>query len=249
MLGILLGIITIILSCGIKGDPKPVIKPEYSLKILGNFVVIEIRKGKLEGKNFLKKGNFYTKKVKNTECFNIIGEGTRERICVKGEPLRKVEVDTYRETDSIVVHLPQDLEYEAYIYRGDLILPPPVASGKGSRVSLPVKGRSYQVRIFLLKEGKAFAYVDVYVPPERVFVPPPSQVTLLKKGKRIYILWVHPWENVRFKVFKNSSLVTPEPSRSRVFSDRIPKEETLYEIVAVDDLGNESPPARVVYKP
>ena len=78
------------LSCGIKGDVKPLPEPEYKLSRIGNKVYLIPKNEKIVPEGFLKRKGFYVREEPGRFCFSVKHlEGKEELACVGGSPHKR----------------------------------------------------------------------------------------------------------------------------------------------------------------
>ncbi|WP_157560584.1 hypothetical protein [Hydrogenivirga sp. 128-5-R1-1] len=238
------------LSCGIKGDVKPLPEPEYKLSRIGNKVYLIPKNEKIVPEGFLKRKGFYVREEPGRFCFSVKHlEGKEELACVGGSPHKRPRLKLEVREEYVRVLFEEGGTYRVYPYEEEL-LPEPVKEVKGDSLSLERRLNPYRVAITMVVGGVESEPVVVEVPPRKPPKPPkPEHLRLVVKGDKLYLYWWTEEEKVGFLVFRNGKLLTRRPLRNNVFVDRVPEGEAVYEVRSVNEFGVESEPARIIYRP
>ena len=238
-----------LLSCGIKTDVEPLPKPKYRVLRVGELVYIIPEDKNVIPEGFRKEGNFFVKKERGRFCFRVRHvEGKEETRCVREASSDKPEARVEVEGDHLKLSLEEEGKYRVYPYR-DRLIPQPIEEVEGDLITLKRKYEPYKVAITKVENGIESAPIVVDVPALKPPTPtPPKGVKILKKAGKIYIYW---WaeENMKYMVYKNGMPLTKEPTQATIVSDEIPAQETTYEVIAINEFGVRSKPARIIYKP
>lgn len=239
----------ILLSCGIKTDVEPLPKPKYKVLRVGDWVYIIPEDKKVIPEGFRKEGNFFVRKERGRFCFRVRHvEGKEETRCVREASSEKPRARLKVEGDKLKVLMEEEGIYRVYPYR-DPLIPSPIEETESGLIILSRKYKPYKVAITKVVDGIESDPIIVEVPALKPPAPPPPKgVKILKKAGKIYIYW---WaeENMKYMVYRNGEPLTKEPTHATIVSDDIPKQETTYEVVAINEFGVKSKPTRITYKP
>ncbi len=241
--------LTLFLSCGVKSDVKPLPEPEYEVLRIGEMVYLIPKNREVMPEGFRKEDGFFLRRERKKFCFEVKHvEGKSELACVGRAVEEKPSVELRLTREEAVLLFKDPGRYRIYPFRGELI-PRRISEVKGDRAVLKRGYKPYKVAVTKVINGSESPPVIVEIAPREPPKPSrPEGLKLVVRGGKLYLYW---WseEDVRFLVYKNGELVTPEPTVQNVFVDDLPREKTTYEIRAVNEFGVKSEPVRIIYKP
>jgi len=247
---LLLSVALLTLSCGIKRPPKPLSPPEYEVRRIGSKVYLIPKTKDIVAEGFVSKNGFFLREDPNSFCFGVrSSQGKEVRSCV-GEA--KVERPSFevRVGEEDVEVLLEEGTYRLYPYREGELVPEQQGEVRGGRVELRREFRERKVWITKVIGDVESEPALITVPPIQPPQPkPPEDLIYMVRGEKIYLYWWTGEENVRSLVYKNGKLLTQEPILRNYFVDDLPREETLYEIVLVNEMGGRSEPGKIIYRP
>ncbi len=241
----------LILSCGIKKPPKPLPPPEYELKRIGSKVYLIPKIKGLKAEGFVPIDGFLVRDDPSRFCFKVSSPKGREVLsCVEeagaGRPSLEVEV----KNDRVEIIAKEVGTYRLYPYRDGKLIPKPLAEVRGRKMEIERGLKPKIVGVTKVMGRVESEPTIVEIPPVEPLRPaPPEDVRYVVRGDKLFLYWWGPDDEVRFLVYRNGKLLTPEPIVSNYYVDELPKRETVYEIVSVNSAGAKSEPARIVYRP
>ena len=241
-------ILFLIEACGIKRPPKPPPYPEFQVRRIGGYVYLLTQDRDVVPEGFEKLGNFWVVKRQERFCFEVSHRRGRSVMrCVeeapKGKP--KVKIEVYEER--VLLRLKGYKLYRVYRFEGYLV-PVPVAESKGT-VTLRRGEKRKVFAVTGVMGNRETEPVLIEVPPLQLPKPkPPEDLSYTVRGKRIVLFW-RGEEGLKYLVYRNGELLTSEPIISNVFIDKLPPPGTVYRVVSVDERGERSEPAEIVYRP
>ena len=242
--------IGLILSCGIKKPPKPVLPPKYELKRIGSKVFLIPKTKALKAEGFVPVNGLLLKEDPSRFCFKVSGPQGKEVLsCVEEAVKVRPKAEAKVVEDKVEVLMADKGTYRVYAYKGGELVPKPVMEFSGNRIELK---RDYKEKIFGITKviGKVESEpVVVKIPPLEPPEPePPEDLRYIVRGGKLYIYW-SGGDDLSFLVYRNGKLLTSEPIVRNYFVDKLPEAETVYEVVSVNRLGGKSKPVRIVYRP
>ena len=242
--------IGLIFSCGIKKPPKPIPPPQYELKRIGSNVFLIPKTQGLKAEGFVPLDGFLVREDPSRFCFKVSSPQSKKvLVCIEEAVSVRPRFELQIKKDRLVVRMEEEGRYRVYPYRDGKLVPTPLMEVEGGSIELK---RDYKKKVFGITKvvGKVESEpVVVKVPPLKPPEPdPPRDLRYIIRGGKIYIYW---WggEDLRFLVYRNRRLLTPEPIVRNYFVDKLPESEAIYEIVSVNRFGGRSKPARIVYRP
>jgi hypothetical protein len=234
------------LSCGIKKSPKPLKKPNVSIKVIGSSVYIIPYEPITKPKGFIYSGRYLYKEVKKGECFKISAPNRKAlKFCVESILVQKPKVDIEEDREGVLLKPGGFERYRLYPLEGV----PMLEKGKEVKGQLYIE-KDFISRCFALTgvkgSAESFPYEFCVSPKTPPKPPKPLNLTLTLLGGRLVLLWDSE-SGLEYVIYKNGKEVARV--RSNVFIDAIPEEETLYEVRSLNRFGVLSEPAGAIYSP
>ena len=237
----------ILFSCGIKKHPKPPLKPNFSVKRIGEYVYVIPKESDISVKSFKYDDKYFYRKTKDEYCFTVKSPGKKKvKRCVDKAVTRMPEVSVNEGEDSVEIHPRGFKRYILYPFEDKPLLD----KGKEfTREKIVIK-RDFVKRCYALTGVLGNSESPFYkfcISPKPAPVPqPPRNLSITVKGNTLILVWSFV-EHLEYVVYKNGKEVTR--LKTNVFIDKLPDEETTYEVISVNELGKRSEPARITYRP
>ncbi len=241
-------IIPIILSCGIKKSPKPPLKPKFDVKRIGAYVYVIPKEDNITVKGFKKHGNYYLKMVSGKDCFKVKSPGKSDaRVCVEEALTLTPEVEIKRRGEHVELALRGFRRWNLYELKEDNLI---LESEREVRRKTLRLERDYVKRCYAItgvmgkRESPPYNFC---VSPKPIPRPePPKNLELVVSQDKLILVWSLK-ESLEYVVYKNGREVYR--TRGNSFVGELPEGTTTYEVIAINPLGGRSEPAKVVYRP
>ncbi len=237
----------LLLSCGIKGSPKPPPEPVYQVKRIGDKVCVIGKDIVVEG--FKKVNGYYLKKEDSEFCFKVKRIKGREKTsCVKKALKFKPSIEIIEKEDYILLKGNENEIYRVYRISKGIITFPHIKEFKG-KGKIERKYEPYKIAITqVFSENYESEPLIIEVKPKPKPVPKPPEVSYLIYENKVYIFIFHEnYEKILgFYIYKNGKRIFEKPIKRNYFVDELPKKKTIYEISAVNNFGIESKKVKII---
>ncbi|WP_461831574.1 hypothetical protein [Aquifex sp.] len=243
--------LSFILSCGIKGSPKPLPEPEFTLKRIGDYVYVIGKDIYVEG--FQKYKSFWYKKEKKAFCFYVKRiNGKEKKVCAPQAILTKPQISYKYDKEYLLIKAKEESAYNIYPYEKGILIPFPLKTFR-EVAKLERKYADYEVGITRVLSSRVESYplkIKVKRKPYPAPEPPYSAGYVISEGKLI-LYWFHKdIEDLKgFYIYKNGKKVNKKPVKRNVYIDNAPEVRTVYGITAVNAFGIESKPLTLEVSP
>ncbi len=240
-------ILFISISCGIKRSPVPLEYPKFSTKVIGNVMYIIPEGGINKPEGFKYMGNFIYKSVSKGECIVITApHRKKKKVCIENTITKKPKVKLEEHEDYILLRVSGFERYVLYPY-GEF---PLFKQGREFGTSEIRLNKDYEKKCYALTgvigNYESPFYRFCVTPKPLPTPPPPESLSLFVFKDRLLLVWSFK-EGFEYILYRNGKEI--KRLKGNIFIDKLPKGETLYEVVAISPLGAKSKPAKVLYRP